>query len=268
MRYKLLPLTFVAMLMLLFSINVASANGPTWTLPYSGSTSYNGNAFMVINSGTGSAMYGVAQTTDGVSGYTYSSTAAGVRGFAGSGDGVKGETNGGGSVAGVRGRSNGAAGNGVIGEANNGSSAYGVWGISSTGWAGYFNGKVHVVGNLAVTGSKNFMIDHPLDPANKYLYHAAVESPDMMNIYNGNVTTDANGEAIVTLPDYFEALNRDFRYQLTVVGQFAQVIVAKEIEGNHFTIKTDKPNVQVSWQVAPIQCRSKLINRKLSEEPT
>jgi hypothetical protein len=43
----------------------------------------------------------------------------------------------------------------------------------------------------------------------------------MMNVYNGNVVTDKRGMATVVLPDYFKALNRDFRYQLTVVGQFA-----------------------------------------------
>ena len=49
---------------------------------------------------------------------------------------------------------------------------------------------------VLVTGpNKPFVIDHPLDPANKYLYHASVESPDVMNIYNGNVVTDANGRA-------------------------------------------------------------------------
>jgi len=73
------------------------------------------------------------------------------------------------------------------------------------------------------------MIDHPLDPANKYLYHSFVESPDMKNIYDGTVTTDGAGLATVTLPDWFEALNRDFRYQLTVIGQFAQAIVAGKV---------------------------------------
>jgi len=81
-------------------------------------------------------------------------------------------------------------------------------------------------------GSGSFKIDHPLDPAKKYLSHSFVESPDMMNVYNGNVTTDRHGFAIVTLPSYFEALNRDFRYQLTVIGQFAQAIVAEEISHN------------------------------------
>jgi trimeric autotransporter adhesin len=73
------------------------------------------------------------------------------------------------------------------------------------------------------------------------------------NLYDGNVATDASGEAIVTLPTYFEALNRDFRYQLTVIGQFAQAIVSSEIKGNQFVIKTDKPNVKVSWQVTGIR---------------
>jgi hypothetical protein len=75
----------------------------------------------------------------------------------------------------------------------------------------------------------------------------------MMNVYNGNVKTDANGNAVVELPGYFAALNRDFRYQLTVIDQFAQAIVAKKIAGNRFTIKTDKPNVEVSWQVTGIR---------------
>jgi hypothetical protein len=75
----------------------------------------------------------------------------------------------------------------------------------------------------------------------------------MMNVYNGNVTTDGEGLATVTLPDYFEALNRDFRYQLTVIGTFAQAIVAQEIEDGQFVIQTDQPNVKVSWQVTGIR---------------
>jgi hypothetical protein len=75
----------------------------------------------------------------------------------------------------------------------------------------------------------------------------------MLNVYNGNLTTDANGDATVELPTYFEALNKDFRYQLTVIGQFAQAIVAQEIQNNRFTIKTDKSNVKVSWQVTGVR---------------
>ncbi len=116
----------------------------------------------------------------------------------------------------------------------------------------------NITGDLTVSGAisgatKNFKIDHPLDPLNKTLTYTSVESPDMMNIYNGNITTDANGDAIVTMPNYFEALNKDFRYQLTVIGTFAQAIVMEKIKGNIFKIKTDKPNVEVSWQVTGIR---------------
>jgi hypothetical protein len=74
-----------------------------------------------------------------------------------------------------------------------------------------------------------------------------------MNIYTGNVTTDSQGDSVVTLPAWFEALNGDFRYQLTVVGQFAQAIVGSEIANHQFTIKTDKPNVKVSWLVTGVR---------------
>ncbi len=120
------------------------------------------------------------------------------------------------------------------------------------------NANVTTTGNLYVGGtltkaSGTFKIDHPLDPANKYLYHSFVESPDMKNIYDGVVVTDRHGLATVELPSYFEALNQDFRYQLTVIGQFAQAIVAQEITNNSFTIKTNKHSVKVSWQVTGIR---------------
>jgi trimeric autotransporter adhesin len=135
---------------------------------------------------------------------------------------------------------------------------------ASRGLAGQFSGDVHIDSNLLVDGnvtitgnvakgSGSFKIDHPLDPENKFLSHSFVESPDMMNIYNGTTLTDAKGNATVTLPDWFEALNQDFRYQLTVIGTFAQAIVGDEIKGNHFTVKTSQPNVKVSWQVTGIR---------------
>lgn len=124
-------------------------------------------------------------------------------------------------------------------------------GSGSSNYAGYFTGAIYATS--ASSSIKSFKIDHPADPANKYLYHSSVESNDMMNLYNGNVVTDANGDATVTLPSYFTILNKDFKYQLTVMGQFAQAIIADEIAGNQFKIKTDKPNVKVSWQVAGVR---------------
>ncbi len=127
-------------------------------------------------------------------------------------------------------------------------------GISQFGasLAGDFLGNVRVSGML-IKGGGSFRIDHPLDPKNKYLSHSFVESPDMMNVYNGNITTGPTGEAVVELPSYFDALNRDYRYQLTVIGQFAQAMVMEKISGNRFKIKTDKPRVEVSWQVTGIR---------------
>lgn len=184
-----------------------------------------------------------------------------------------------GGYIGARGQVNRTAnreGYGVYGEANGGTlssnsygvyglaqgmgSNFGVYGASASGvanWAGYFSGNVQVTGTLS-KGGGSFKIDHPLDPENKYLYHSFVESPDMMNVYNGNVRTDANGYATVELPVYFEALNRDFRYQLTVIDEadsesFVQAKVVRGVSNNRFTIRTSEPNTQVSWQVTGVR---------------
>ena len=112
--------------------------------------------------------------------------------------------------------------------------------------AGFFAGWLTKAGG-------GFRIDHPLDPGNKYLNHSFVESPDMMNVYNGNIELDANGEAWIDLPDYFDTLNRDFRYQLTCIGGFAPVYVAEEIDGNRFKIAGGTTGMKVSWQVTGVR---------------
>ncbi|MBI3503025.1 MAG: hypothetical protein HY063_14640 [Bacteroidetes bacterium] len=193
-------------------------------------------------------VYGIStQSTGNVNGVwgDVSSTTAGA-------SGVYATSSGGSGTYGMYAANTGNNGNGLYGECSVGAGAYGIWGKSTTGYAGYFNGNVHVAGTLSKSAGA-FKIDHPLDPANKYLIHSFVESPDMMNVYNGNVITDENGEAIINLPSYFQAENIDYKYQLTVIGQFAQAIVLKEISDNHFTIKTDKSNVKVSWQVTGVR---------------
>ena len=129
---------------------------------------------------------------------------------------------------------------------------YGHAGGSAPRYAGYFDGWVNVTGTL-IKGGGSFRIDHPLDPENKYLQHSFVESPDMMNVYNGNIELDENGTAVVELPEWFEALNRDFRYQLTCIGGFAPVYIAEEISNNSFTIAGGTPSMKVSWQVTGIR---------------
>jgi len=129
--------------------------------------------------------------------------------------------------------------------------------IYSEGGDVFLGGDVEVGGILS-KGGGSFRIDHPLDPKNKYLSHSFVESPDMMNIYNGRVSTDEAGYATVVMPDWFEALNRDFRYQLTVIDgadsdSFAMAKIVREIDDGRFTIRTSEPDIEVSWQVTGIR---------------
>ncbi len=197
------------------------------------------------SSNANNGVHGESNTSTGVFGSSANSFSSGESGFNSTdGIGVSGQTA---TGLGVFGASN--TGVGVLAQSTEGTA---VMSVTGTGSAGEFIGDVSVSGTLT-KGGGSFKIDHPLDPANKNLSHSFVESPDMMNIYNGNVTTDANGEATVALPAYFAVLNKDFRYQLTVIGQFAQAIVSSEISDNRFEIKTDKPTVKVSWQVTGIR---------------
>jgi hypothetical protein len=159
--------------------------------------------------------------------------------------------------------SDGASGLSAKGGSGTGAGHFGGIGIAASGGfgkngaadglAGYFQGNVSITGNLS-KGGGSFKIDHPLDPENKYLYHSFVESPDMKNIYDGVVKLDAMGEATVELPDWFGALNRDFRYLLTAIGAPAPALyIAEEINRNHFKIAGGMPGMKVSWQVTGIR---------------
>lgn len=108
-------------------------------------------------------------TSVGVYGQGGSDSADGVQGIGGSGS-PRGST-------GVRGISPSSStdGNGVIGEAENGTQAFGVWGVSSSGFAGYFSGKVHVQGDFSVSGAKSAVVSFP-DGSQRRLY--CLESPE------------------------------------------------------------------------------------------
>ncbi len=103
-------------------------------------------------------------------------------------------------------------------------------------------------GDMTSSGAKAFTIDHPLDPANKALRHYSIESNEILNMYRGIIELDANGEAVVELPDYFDAVNIDPSYQLTAIGTATQPYVKSEIENNQFTVK-GAVNTKVSWTV-------------------
>lgn len=114
---------------------------------------------------------------------------------------------------------------------------------------------LQVIGTI--TGSaKNFLIDDPRDPYNSFLRHGCVESDEYKNVYDGVITTDARGFATVTLPDWFDAINEKFRYQLTVLDdgeEFVHYKVTREIQNNQFTIRTSQPKIKVSWQVTGVR---------------
>jgi hypothetical protein len=234
----------------------------------------------------GIGVFGTSTNGDGVVGFTNAANKSGVWGHndAFNGVGVAGSSVNGYGVSGWAGsvdanaiygyntatQSLGAIGlqtvtgghthpTGVFAFSSNNAYGIAIYGRAASGgqfsnqYAGLFEGNVRIDYDLSVGGSKYFKIDHPLDPSNKFLFHSCVESNDRMNIYNGNIFTDAHGDAIIELPEWFEALNKDFRYQLTVIGQFAQAIVSQKISNNRFSIKTDKPNIEVSWQVTGIR---------------
>jgi hypothetical protein len=190
---------------------------------------------------------------------------------------------------GVAGKSNSAAG--VVGESKNrhgvhgqSDSGIGVYDHSNddyallvdsnSGLAAWLTWNVRVTGNLQKTAG-SFKIDHPLDPANKYLYHSFVESPDMKNVYDGLVVLDEKGAAEIELPNWFAALNKDFRYQITAVGAPGpNLYIAEEINfsnntnstnysdscssnsnnnSSHFKIAGGTSGMKVSWQVTGIR---------------
>jgi hypothetical protein len=204
---------------------------------------------------------------------TGSSAGAGIRALAGGGTDADivalatypaaGEFCGANGVVGV---ASATSGDGVYGQSTSGigvfgdsDSSYGVVGVSGTTYGVYSVGPAYVNGNLDVIGTLSkgggsFKIDHPLDPANKFLYHSFVESPDMKNVYDGVVTLDSKGEATVTLPDWFEALNRDFRYQLTAIGSSApDLYIRAKVKANAFSIGGGKAGQEVCWLLTGIR---------------
>ena len=186
-----------------------------------------------------SGVTGIAPPGSG--GYT-----AGVHGISDAGWGVWGESN---SYYGVIGEvgANGEAG--VYGKATN--AVAGVIGCNTNpqGLAGVFFGSVNVTGTLQ-KGGGGFHIDHPLDPQNQYLNHSFVESSDMKNLYDGIAVLDDSGQATVTLPDWFDTLNENLRYQLTPIGAPApQLHLAEEIAQGTFRIAGGSPRQRISWQV-------------------
>ncbi len=218
-----------------------------------------------VHNSAGPAIIGVVTSTSafdyiGVEGYSVPADQYGIGGkFKGGRYGVVGTvySSGNGTYTGASGEVVGSGTKiGVQGYASGTGTNYGVYGYGSGGssnYAGYFQGNVLVGGTLSKAAG-SFKIDHPLDPAGKTLSHSFVESPDMMNVYNGNVVLDVGGSAWVEMPDWFAALNRDFRYQLTAVGAPGpNLYIAEKVTGNRFKIAGGAADLEVSWQVTGIR---------------
>jgi hypothetical protein len=208
--------------------------------------------------GTSSAGYGVEGDTSGGVGVEGNSTGGGtgVHGISDSATGVFGDSTTGTGTLGQSGFGDGVYGNsthsnGVEGFSGTGN---GVYGSSTSGWAGYFQGNVHVTGSCCAAAAGTTQVDDPLDPANKVLNQSLVQSPDMTTVINGNVTLDGGGEATVPLPAWFEAANGDFRYILTAVGAPGpDLYIAQELSGNQFKIAGGRAGAKVSWQVTGVR---------------
>lgn len=163
-------------------------------------------------------------------------------------------------ATGIAGALYGGGGGGYYSTGNNGAGGAGAAGIvvityypstasTLTINASRFLSNLDVRGNLS-KGSGTFMIDHPTKPATHLLFHSFVESPDVKNLYDGIAQLDIKGDATIQLPDYFEALNKDFRYQFFPLDEaMPNLHIKKEIENNRFTIGGGVPYGAVSWQV-------------------
>jgi len=207
-----------------------TANGGTGDLTTDASG--NGGDGLVANGGASTSLSGSGIIANGASGQMTGEGGPGISASGGIGD------------------ADGAGG--IFSGGNFSFNGDGIDVTAGSGFAGSFTGDVSISGNLS-KGGGSFKIDHPLDPANKYLYHSFVESPDMKNIYDGVTTLDPNGEAVIRMPEWFGALNRDVRYQLTCIGGFAPVYVAEELANNQFKIAGGRAGLRVSWQVTGIR---------------
>ena len=192
------------------------------------------------------AIRGNSTSSIGVTGV--SSSSAGVYGLSTSGYGVYAEntTSTGNAALYVTSLSNfyaarvfntAVAGNGLSVSVSSGNTA-----INTTG-------NVNVSGNLSKT-TGTFLIDHPLDPANKFLRHSFMESPEMKNFYDGLATANDAGEIEIALPSYFDALNESVRYQLTPLGTAAPNLHVKQtLKDGKFVVAGANKGQQVCWSV-------------------
>ncbi len=117
-------------------------------------------------------------------------------------------------------------------------------------------GTTHVVGTLSAT-NKTFRIPHPLEPVTKLLVHGALEGPEHAVYYRGEGQL-AEGQAIITLPRYFEALTRQEQrtVQLTTIDGWSPLYVVGKVADGQFTVRTaggGSPGQRFYWEVKAVR---------------
>ncbi|MGH1388240.1 hypothetical protein [Kordia sp.] len=199
-----------------------------------GSSTNSASGVFGRNTGTGNGIYGFnfGGTGNGVYGQTDTAGGTGVYGLSqSSGYAIQGENTG--------------SGSGVFGLTSH-TGSYGVVGQNT----GVSNNAIHANGNLSASGTKTFKIDHPLDPENKYLKHFSIESNEILNVYRGIATFDANGKAVIAMPDYYESINKNPSYQLTPIGAaMSGLYIERELTNGNFVIAGGISGKKVSWQL-------------------
>ncbi len=190
----------------------------------------------------GTGVHGNSQTSIGVLGSAV--TSVGVDGWA--------------PTIGVQGRAN------TYGVRGNAAQNYGVYGYAGQNWGGYFTAgsgnALYSDGNIVINTGHNlrwsngafkaFTIDHPLDPEGAILRHFSAEGPEALVLYRGTAVLDAEGTAIVELPEYFDALAREAQVQLTARGASMPGLFYDGPEGNAFLIGGGAPGGTVAWLVS------------------
>ena len=226
-------------------------NGSTYIIATEGSggslTGFHGVIASATNSTSGT---GIIATGNNISGHVMSDGLGSGAAFTGYRTGMAAwADNANNNSVGVFGQYNGTGSNsdgtGVKGIAlANSGRGYGVYGQGNR-YGLYSNG------NTGASGTKAFVIDHPLDPENKILKHYSIESPEVLNLYRGNIVLDNSGTASINLPDYFIAINTNFSYTLTAIGvPSPNLFILKEIDQyGQFIISGGNPNQKISWVV-------------------
>jgi len=125
--------------------------------------------------------------------------------------------------------------------------------------------KLVVYGDVSASGAitaktKSFRIDHPLDPGDSCLSHAALEGPEHAVLYRGEARL-RDGLARVELPYYFEALTREDGRTVVVTpkvepGMPFTLLGASAVRDGAFTVHAHDTSVaaqEFCWEVTAVR---------------